>query len=202
MRRAEALLACGLALGACRSAAEAVDVDVDEAEIVARRTGKKVAAGLESARDKVAEVGGDLRDAAQQAGREMNEPTSAPKDDGAALERDAKAAVACPSPGQCTITRAYVDRLRANPGFVGRQARAVPHRPEGRAAAGLEISALESLPMQLGFREGDVVRTINGLLVDSIMSAPQLYVQLESARHFVVIYERDGERQVCEIDIV
>lgn len=203
MSRAEQLLAgtmCfAIAIGVvgCRRAAEAVDVDVDEVEEVARRTGEQVAAGLETARDKVAEAGGDLRDAA---GR-STQPAPIDGTDADALAREATTAIACPSAGQCTIAQAYLARLRANPGFVARQGRAVAYRPDGRPS-GLEISALESLPMQLGFRDGDVIRTINGLLVDAVTSAPQLYVQLESARRFVVVYERDGERQVCEIDVV
>jgi len=188
-------LVVALGLVGCRRAAEAVDVDVDEVEEVARRTGEHVAAGLETARDKVAEAGGDLRDAAERSSQ------PAPTDAADALAREARTAIVCPSVGQCTITQTYLARLRANPGFVARQGRAVAYRPDGRPS-GLEISALESLPMQLGFRDGDVIRTINGLLVDAVTTAPQLYVQLESARRFVVVYERAGERLVCEIDVV
>jgi len=188
-------LVVALGLVGCRRAAEAVDVDVDEVEEVARRTGEHVAAGLETARDKVAEAGGDLRDAAERSSQ------PAPIDAADALAREARTAIVCPSVGQCTITQTYLARLRANPGFVARQGRAVAYRPDGRPS-GLEISALESLPMQLGFRDGDVIRTINGLLVDAVTTAPQLYVQLESARRFVVVYERAGERLVCEIDVV
>lgn len=197
-RRAYAMgLAVALGLVGCRRAAEAVDVDVDEVEEVARRTGEQVAAGLETARDKVAEAGGDLLDAADRS----TQPAPIDGADADALAREASTAIACPSLGQCTITQTYLARLRANPGFVARQGRAVAHRPDGRPS-GLEISALESLPMQLGFRDGDVIRTINGLRVDAVTTAPQLYVQLESARRFVVVYERAGERLVCEIDVV
>jgi hypothetical protein len=197
MRRAERALAWVLVLVGCREAAEAVDVDVDEVEKVARRTGDRVAEGLETARDKVVEAGGELRDAAERS----SEPAPVEPDTADSLTREAASAIACPSPGECTITHDYLARLRANPGFVARQARAVPHRPNG-SPSGLVISALESLPMQLGFEDGDIIRTINGLLVDSLTSAPQLYVQLESARRFVVVYERDGERMVCRVDVV
>jgi type II secretory pathway component PulC len=197
MSRAELTSVLVLVLAGCREAAEAVDVDVDEVEKVARRTGDRALEGIEVAKDKMIEAGSEIRDAAERSSR----PAPVEPETADALTREATTAIACPSPDRCTITQDYLARLRANPGFVARQARAVPHRPDG-PPSGLVISSLESLPMQLGFREGDIIHTINSLRVDSLTTAPQLYVQLESARRFVVVFERDGERLVVEIDVV
>lgn len=201
-RRRWSLVAMVLALG-CREAARAVDVDVDEAEHVARQTGEKVAAGLGEAREKVEAVGGDLRDAAREAGRSVSDAARAADDPTAhdGLAREAGDAIACASPERCTITAAYMERLRANPGFVTAQARVVPHRRDGRAD-GLEISGLEPLPQRLGFRSGDVIQSINGLSVHSLQSAAQLYLQLRSARRFTVVFARGDERHTFEIEVV
>ncbi|MBL8947289.1 MAG: hypothetical protein JNK45_29220 [Myxococcales bacterium] len=193
-------LAVVLLVGGCLDAAE---VDVEQAEVVARRTGEQVVAGLDTARDKVVAVGGDLRDAAGQAADEAARTVDPRRVEPAAadaLVRDATTAVACPEPERCTIEAAYADRLRANPGFLATQARVVPHRSEGRPD-GLEISELEALPRALGFQARDVVHSINGLRVQSLQSAPQLYLQLRSARRFTVVFTRGSERRTHVIEI-
>jgi hypothetical protein len=186
-------------MAACIDGAAVADVDVEQAEVAARRTGEQVVAGLDTARDKVVAVGGDLRDAAGQAARTVD-PRSVEPDAADALARDAPTAVACPEPERCTIAVAYADRLRANPGFLATQARVVPHRSDGRAD-GLEISELEALPRALGFQARDVVHSINGLRVQSLQSAPQLYLQLRSARRFTVVFTRGSEQRTRVIEI-
>ena len=191
-------------MGGCRDAAEAVDVDVDQAKQVARQTGERVAAGIDSAREKVEQAGSELRDAAQDASRAVSDAASPGTVDAStadALVREAPEAIACVAVNECTVSKAYFERLRANPGFVVGQARVVPRHRDGRAI-GLEISGLESLPKLLGFRNGDVVRSINGLAVQSLHSAPQLYLQLRSARRFKVVFERGSVQQTCEIEVV
>lgn len=185
----------------CREAADAVDVDVDQAEQVARQAGDKVASGLDTAREKVVAVGGDFRDAAEQAGRSVGQGATVDAAEADALAREGETAIVCDTPEHCTVSRAYLDRLRANPAFLTGQARVVPYRRDGRAA-GLEISALESVPKQFGFRDRDIIRSINGLAVQSLQSAPQLYLQLRSARRFTVVFERGSEQLTREIDVV
>jgi type II secretory pathway component PulC len=189
-----------LILGACIDANAVPEVDVEQAEVVARRTGEQVVAGLDTARDKVVAVGGDLRTAAGQAAARTVDPRSVEPAAADALARDATTAVACPEPERCTIAAAYADRLRANPGFLATQARVVPHRSDGRAD-GLEISELEALPRALGFQARDVVHSINGLRVQSLQSAPQLYLQLRSARRFTVVFTRGSEQRTRVIEI-
>lgn len=189
-----------LLVGACLDASE---VDVEQAEVVARRTGEQVVAGLDTARDKVVAVGGDLRDAAGQAADEAArtvDPRRVEPGAADALVADATASVSCPEPERCTIAAAYADRLRANPGFLAAQARVVVHHTDGRAD-GLEISELEALPRALGFQARDVVHSINGLRVQSLQSAPQLYLQLRSAKRFTVVFTRGSERRTHVIEI-
>lgn len=181
------------------------DAGVEQAQHVARQTGERVAVGLGNAKDKVDAVSGDVRSAAKDAGRQINEAAAAEvavdPDVAATLSRGAEASIACPTPERCTIAAAYADRLRANPAFLSSQARVVPHQRDGRTI-GVQLSDVQPLPGHMGFRERDVIVSVNGLRVQSLQSAPQLYLQLRSARRFTVVYERGSERRTCTIDVV
>lgn len=181
------------------------DAEVEQAQDVARQTGERVAVGIGNAKEKVDAVSGDVRSAAKDAKQTINEVAAVDlvvdTDVAAALTRDAKEAIACAEPERCTIAAAYADRLRANPAFLSSQARVVPQERDGRTV-GVQLSDVQPLPSLLGFRERDVIVSVNGQRVQSLQSAPQLYLQLRSAKRFTVVYERGSEQRTCTIDVV
>lgn len=195
----------------CREAGEAMNIDVDRAERVADQAGRvadqageRVAEGLEVARDQVEAAGKEIGRAAQDVGQRVDEAAQGAVVDDAALReqiaREAETAVVC-GEQSCTITQALADRLRANPGVVLHQAHVEPHRVDGRAV-GMRISRLEPLPLRMGFRDGDLLVSVNGLALQSLQSAPQLYLQLRSARRFTVVFERDSQRRTFVLEVV
>lgn len=201
MRRWFLPLVVMLGVAGCREAAEAADIDVDAAQRVAERTGQEVVAGIDTARKKVEAVGGDLRDAAEQAQKSAAGVGEVDADESRALHADAAAAIQCPTEDSCTIERSYADRLRRNPGFLANMGRVEPHDVDGRRV-GIKVSQLEPLPKRLGFRDDDVIYSINGLRLHSLQAVPQLLLQLRSARRFTVVFARDGQERRCDIDIL
>jgi type II secretory pathway component PulC len=188
-------------LGGCREAAEAADIDVDAAQRVAERTGEEVVAGIDTARKRVEAVGGELRDAAEQAQRSAGAVGEVDADERRALQADAATAIQCPTEGSCTIERSYADRLRRNPGVLASMGRVEPHEVDGRRV-GIRVSQLEPMPQRLGFRDDDVIYSINGVRLQSLQAVPQLLLQLRSARRFTIAFARDGQQRRCEVDIL
>ncbi|MFO0631709.1 MAG: hypothetical protein U0168_02530 [Nannocystaceae bacterium] len=109
-------------------------------------------------------------------------------------------AIACDG-DRCTVAAALAASLRADPAALVGLGRLEPVERDGRAL-GLRVLALEPLPRRLGFADGDVIVSINGLAVQSPQSAPQLYLQLRAARRFTVVFERDGVRRTKRVDVV
>lgn len=211
-RRVIARLAIVVAsLLGCREAGEAMNIDVDEAERVANeaervagQAGERVAEGLEVARGQVEAAGKEIGRAAQDVGQRVDEAAQATVADDAAVReqiaREAETAVVC-AEQSCTITQSLADRLRANPGVVLHQAHVETQHVDGRAV-GMRISRLEPLPLRMGFRDGDLLVSVNGLALQSLQSAPQLYLQLRSARRFTVVFERDSQRHTFVLEVV
>lgn len=102
---------------------------------------------------------------------------------------------------RCTVAAALAARLRADPAALTGLGQLEPVARDGRPV-GLRVLALEPLPRQLGFIDGDVIVSIKGLAVQSPQSAPQLYLQLRAARRFTVVFERDGVRRTMHVDVV
>lgn len=192
-----------LCLVGCREAAEAADIDVDAAQRVAERTGEEVSQGIDTARKKVEAVGGDLRDAAVQAQKSAGDAVTGNVNDEerAALHAESATAIVCATESACTVERAFADRLRKNPGFLASMGRVEPFEVDGRRV-GVKVSQLEPLPKRLGFRDDDVIYSVNGLRLHSLQALPQLLLQLRSARRFTVVYERGGQERRCDIDIL
>lgn len=195
----------------CREAGEAMNIDVEQAERVADQAGRvadqageRVAEGLEVARGQVQAAGKEIGRAAQDVGQRVDDAAQATMTDDAALReqvaREAETAVVCDEQ-RCTITQSLADRLRANPGVVLHQAHVEPHRVDARVV-GMRISRLEPLPLRMGFRDGDLLVSVNGLALQSLQSAPQLYLQLRSARRFTVVFERDSQRRTFVLEVV
>jgi type II secretion system protein C len=161
--------------------------------------------GLRTARERAAAVEQDLGKAAAQVQKRVEQVSTetipAPSDEEVAdLVRDAPAAISCEE-HSCTVARSVADRLRAKPAAFATQAHVVPEQRDGRVV-GLRLSEVKELPRLLGFRERDVIVSINGLRLQSLQNVPQLFLQLQSATRFTVEYERAGERATKTITIV
>lgn len=72
---------------------------------------------------------------------------------------------------------------------------------EGGPGARLDGIAPGSLLDALGLRNGDVVRSVNGLDVSTAEAALPAYARLRSARHFVLALERDGQPTTIDVAV-
>jgi type II secretion system protein C len=199
---ARAPLVCVIVALACnrvdRESVAQAERAVDDAQ-------KQVEDGLRNAQDRAVAVEQDLGKAAERVQKRVEEvgkdAIPAPTDEEVAgLVRDAPAAISCDE-HSCTVARSVADRLRAKPAAFATQAHVVPEQRDGRVI-GLRLSEVKELPRLLGFRERDVIVSINGLRLQSLQNVPQLFLQLQSATRFTVEYERAGERATKVIAIV
>lgn len=81
--------------------------------------------------------------------------------------------------GRCSITRAGLEELFANPSWLATQARLVPSVREG-VAKGFKVYGIRprSLPHRLAFENGDLVVSINGHPLGSLDQTMQAYDEL------------------------
>jgi general secretion pathway protein C len=111
--------------------------------------------------------------------------------------RDARAA---PDPGieKCgerhyRITREAVDEAFANASQVSRSARIVPEVRDGQVAGFRLYAVRPGGPYdRIGLRNGDRVRTVNGVPLSSPEKALEIYGQLKGSRHVWLEVEREG----------
>jgi S1-C subfamily serine protease len=103
--------------------------------------------------------------------------------------------------GRCELERKVVDALLAQPSGLMKQARIVPAVVEGEAR-GFKIYGVRpnSIPKVLGFKNGDLVTSVNGRELVSIDSAMVAYEAFRHETEFRVVLER--KRQVQELEIV
>jgi len=136
-----------------------------------------------------------------------------PKDDGKAKPtkkkweiEGAEDAIKCSSDTVCTVDRAFMDRLLANPGQLITQGKAMPYDNKGLKGFRLSSVRKGTIPRMLGLRTGDVITGVNGQPLGSIDGAMKLYTKLRRASHltFEVTRNRGGERTpiTLQIDIV
>jgi general secretion pathway protein C len=114
----------------------------------------------------------------------------------------ADSAIDCSNENACTVDRAFVDKLMANPTQLMTQARMVPVTKDGETA-GFRVSAIRdgSLATMLGLKNGDVVSEINGSKLGNIDDALAMYQKLRRASHLSVTVERGGAVINKEISI-
>jgi type II secretory pathway component PulC len=96
--------------------------------------------------------------------------------------------------GRCTITRAGLDEIFANPARLATQARVVPAMRDG-AYEGLKLYGIRpnSLPHRLGFQNGDFVVAVNGHPLGSLDQTMRVYAEL--SREAVSKIEFDVRRK-------
>jgi general secretion pathway protein C len=102
----------------------------------------------------------------------------------------------------CTVERAFVEKLLANPAQLTKQARIVPAVRDGETK-GYKFYGIRpgSLPKLLGLKNGDLLTSVNGMQLESLDQAMDLYNKLRRASHLSVTIERKGEMVQKEIDI-
>lgn len=109
----------------------------------------------------------------------------------------ASGGITCGGDGSCTISRREFDAAVADPDRLMRQVQLGP-APGGYRLSGIRAGSQVS---QLGFRNGDVVKSINGTSVDDQMGLLSLYAGLGSTSSYRVGFARGGASQSKTIRI-
>ncbi len=111
-------------------------------------------------------------------------------------------AISCSQEHRCTIDRAYVMELVANPSALVHQMRIIPSVKDGQTV-GLKLYGIRhgSMPNLLGYKNGDLILSINGMPVNSPEATIGTYSRLRSADTFSVELERKGQRlfKTCDL---
>ena len=111
-------------------------------------------------------------------------------------------AIDCSSENSCTVDRAFIEKVVANPRQLMSQARMAPVTRDGEAA-GFRVSGVRkgSLATMLGLKNGDIVSEINGQKLRGMDEAFAMYQKLRRASHLSVVVERGGAVITKEISI-
>lgn len=179
-------------------------LESEEAQQVAQATKDTVARGVDSAKRQLDRIDTDkiraawdrtvdaVRDAAER------EPSEAAVDPLA----DAAQAIACDEARErCTVTYDFARRARQHSGRVAGQVRvsAASGAVQGVRIDGIDAGTIGEL---VGLRVGDVVTHVNGTSLGSTQDAMMLYLNVRSARTFVVQYQRGSEPRSLRVDVV
>jgi len=114
----------------------------------------------------------------------------------------AEEAINCPTEDTCTVERAFVEQLMANPALLAKQARIVPKQKDDEVL-GYKLYGIRrgSLPKLLGLKNGDMITAVNGEELKSMDKAMALYTKLRRASNLSVSIERKGKSITKEIQI-
>lgn len=136
---------------------------------------------------------------ATQALAEARRPVPPPE---RAVHHERDPAVDCTEEHRCTLDRKYVEEMLANPASLTSQLRIMPSIRDGELR-GLKLYGIRpgSLPKLLGFRNGDLVLSINGAPVTGGEPPLGVYRRLRSVDTLAVEIERKGERMLKTCDL-
>jgi type II secretion system protein C len=114
----------------------------------------------------------------------------------------AEEAINCPTEDTCTVERAFVEKLMANPALLAKQARIVPKQKDDEVV-GYKLYGIRrgSLPKLLNLKNGDMITAVNGEELKSMDKAMALYTKLRRASNLTVSIERKGKIINKEIQI-
>jgi general secretion pathway protein C len=114
----------------------------------------------------------------------------------------AEESINCSSDDACTVDRAFVESLMANPAQLAKQARIVPSQKDGETQ-GYKLYGIRrgTIPKLLGFKNGDMLKAVNGEELTSVDKAMGLYTKLRRASNLSVTIERKGKSITKEITI-
>ncbi len=117
-------------------------------------------------------------------------PPALPSISDAELDRG----IVCKTPGHCVIDRKLFDRMLGDTAMLATAARIVPSfhdgKPEGFKLFGVRPT---SLYVRLGFENGDLVQTMNGVEMTSPEKALELYTKIRTAPELAVRIVRRGQ---------
>lgn len=100
------------------------------------------------------------------------------------------------------IPRVEVDKALANLGRLYTDIRAVPYFKDGKANGFKLLNVKQgSLFEKLGLRRGDILKSINGTVLD-IATGMQLFNNLKNETRFTLDVERRGAEQTFSYDII
>ncbi len=175
----------------------------EQAQQVARTANGAVADGVDEAKKQLRRIDTDkvrgAWDTVVQTVAEVNETPPAPPVDPLA---GADEAISCDAAHEyCTVTAEFAARARAHGPAVAKQVRI---RPVSTPVQGMRIDGITagSITELVGLRKGDVVTHVNGSAVGSMAQTMGLYMQVRSARQFVVHYRRGDQERAVQLDVV
>jgi type II secretory pathway component PulC len=99
-----------------------------------------------------------------------------------------------------TVSQALVDHAMTHPEQVARSVGMAPEMRDGRCM-GLRLTVVHPMTMfaGLGLQTGDVLRSMNGRLIQDPWTARQAYAQLKGpVRHVALEVEREGHTIVFD----
>lgn len=118
------------------------------------------------------------------------------------LPPGAEQAVACTEEHRCTLDRKYVEELLADPASLTTQMRVMPSLRDG-VVRGFKLYGIRpgSLPKLLGFRNGDLLVSVNGVALNGVDGAMGAVQGLRRVDSLAVELERKGERMIKTCDL-
>ena len=96
------------------------------------------------------------------------------------------------------IQRVWVDEQLANFGQILQDARVIPEIKEDKTLFKFDWIKEDSMYSRLGLKEGDIILTINDIIIDNISKAMGLLNKLQSERQIALEVERDGQLKVLQ----
>jgi hypothetical protein len=105
--------------------------------------------------------------------------------------------------GAFTMDAAEWRALRADMAQLATQVRAIPHRGADGEVDGLRLAAIRhgSLPSRLGFRNGDIVKTVNGHPLADTSAALDAWQAAAGETRFTFEIERRGEPVALVVEV-
>lgn len=103
---------------------------------------------------------------------------------------------------QCDIERGLVDQLLLNTTALATAARIAPAVKDGRPS-GFKLSQIRpsSIVGRLGLQNGDTVKAVNGMEMNSPDQALGVYTKVRSASHLTITVDRRGEMVTLDYTI-
>lgn len=100
------------------------------------------------------------------------------------------------------ISRDEVDKQLSNLNVLATQARIVPHF-EGGQGAGFKLFAIRpgSVYSKIGIQNGDVIKQINGEMINSPDKALEAYARLKNAQSIQIDLVRNGQKKTLQYSI-
>lgn len=110
--------------------------------------------------------------------------------------------VRCTSPGRCTMPRAELEPLLADPAGFLRMARIMPSIKDG-VPRGFKVYGVRptSLLGSIGVKNGDLITAINGEHLDSIDTATKAFAELRTSALLMLSCERKGEQMLLTLGL-